>query len=353
MPQWTAQADLTLSSLPNIGGAGTQAFIPSNAVNTYVQGICLGYVAVDSQTLPSFQTVQPLAAGTTTPNFAGVVRAGWTGFDNAGALNASYISNATYTNAQGTAYIRATVKGLEYVWVDQSGSGAVTITNGIQLVSSRTTAGYGQGVALATATARSALIGSANLPASGIGSSLTAAALAQASVTMTVAGTPAAGDVLTVTLQIPYNDNNPGTVQTHAISVTLNSTTAVSATTAATALTAALNADPYFAVTTIHGVAPGGTWPYFLATSSAGVVTITVNTQANPFLVTGGTTSSAGTSLEQWRYYTFISGMVGNSLTSTAAVSGGAGSTLTAGGATFSSGTGYKGKVTALIYGIY
>lgn len=354
MPVWTAQADVTLSNLPNTGGVGTQAYIPSNAVNTYIPGICLGLVAVDSQTLPSFQTVQPLAAGTTTPNFVGVVRGGWTGFDNAGTLNASYVSAATYTNVQGTSYIRAVVKGLEYVWIDQAGSGAVTVTNGIQLVSSRNTAGYGQGVALATATPRGGLIGAANLPASGLGSSLTAAALAQASTTFTVGGTPAAGDTLTVTLQIPYTDNNPGTAQTVAITVTLNSTTAATTTTAATALAAALNANPYFAVLTTHAATSGGTWPYYLATSSAAIVTVTINTLANPFLVTGGTTSSAGVALEQWRYYTFISGMGANLLTTVAAATGG--STLTAAGATFNSGTpgtGYKGKVPALIYGAY
>lgn len=354
MPSWSGVADLTTNNLPNFGGVGKQSYRVSNAVNTYTQGIACSLAAVDSQILPDFQTVVPIPAGTTSPNFVGVVQHGWNGFDNSGTLNTSFISPATQLNVRGTVYVPLTIKGIEYVWVDQSGTGAVTITNGIQLVSSRTTLGYGQGVALATATPRSGLIGSANLPASGLGSSLTAAALAQASTTFTVGGTPASGDVLTATIQAPYTDLQPGTAQTFAVSVTLNATTAASTTTAATALAAAMNANAYFAVQTLHGA--GSPTPYFIATSSAAVVTVTVNAQANPFLVTGGSTNAAGTAIEQYRYYTFISGMVANSLTTVASVSSGAGSTLTAAGATFNSGTpgtGYKGKVPALIYGAY
>jgi hypothetical protein len=351
MPSWTNIGDFTTGSLPNTGARGRQGYRPSNAANTYVPGIVLGYVAVDSQILPDFQTVQPLAAGTTTPLVAGVVAPDWAGFDNAGTLNASYLSAASETNVAGTVFINAVIKGIAYVWVDQSGSGAVTLTNGISLVSSRTTAGYAQGVAVATATAESAFIGAANLPASGIGSSLTAAALAQASGTVTLTGTPAAGDVINVVLGAPYTDLQPGTAQTATVSVTLNATTAATVTTAATALAAALNASPYFSVQTLFGA--GNPPPYFLATSSAGVVTITVNTQANPFLVTGGTTNAAGTAAEQWRFFTFISGMVGNSITLSTTVSAGAGTISTASGATLASGTGYKGKVPAFIYGPY
>ena len=356
MPSWSGVGDFTTNNLPNLGGSGIQGFRPSNAVNTYTPGICLELAAIDSQCLPDFQTVIPLAAGTTTCKFVGVVADSWLGFDNAGTLNTSYASPTTQLNVRGTQFIRAKVKGINYVWIDQSGTASVTITDGIPLVSSRVTAGYAQGVAVATATNPQSQVGVANLPASGIGSSLTgsAATLAQALTTFTVGGTPASGDVLTVTLQIPYTDLQPGTVQTHGISVTLNATTAASTTTAATALAAALNADPYFAVQSIHGV--GSPWPYFTATSSAAVVTVTVNALANPFLVTGGSTNAAGTAIEQWRFYTFISGMVANTLTTTATVSGGAGSTLTAAGATFNSGTpgtGYKGLVPAIINGMY
>lgn len=350
MPSWSGVADLTTNSLPNTGGVGKQSYRVSNAVNTYIPGIACGMVAVDSQILPDFQTVQPLAAGTTTPLFAGVVQPGWGGFDSGSTRNTSYTSPTTQLNARGTSYIPLIVKGIAYCWVDQAGSGAVSITNGVPIVSSRNTAGYGQGVALSTATARSSLIGNANLPASGIGSTLTAAALAQATQTFTVAGTPAAGDVLTVTIQAPYTALQPGTVQTFTVSVTLNSTTAASVTTAAAALVAALNANPYFAVQSIHGV--GTPTPYFIpATNAAGVVTVTVNTLGNPFLVTGGSTNVAGVATQQYQYYISISGAVANSLTTTASATGG--STLTAGGATMSGGTGYKGICPALIYGAY
>jgi hypothetical protein len=353
MPNWSGRRPHP-NNLANYGGRGDQAYRVSNAVNTYIQGIALNLVAIDSQILPDFQTVQPVPAGTTVGKFVGIVGHDWKGFDSQGSLNSSYISVATQLNVRGTQYVLATIKGIEYAWVDQSGSGAVTITDGIPIVSSRSTAGYGQGVALATATNPQAQFGIANLPASGLGSSLTAAALAQASTTFTVGGTPASGDVLTVTLQIPYTDQQPGTAQTHSISVTLNSTTAASTTTAATALAAALNADPYFAVQSVHGA--GNPTPYFTASSSSAVVTVAINTLANPFLVTGGTTSSSGTAVEQYRYYAFISGMVANSLTTAASVSSGAGSTLTAAGATFNSGTpgtGYKGKVPILVNGMY
>lgn len=359
MPSWSGVTDLTTASLPNLGGIGKQSYRPSNAVNTYIPGIACGLVAVDSQILPDFQTVQPLAAGTTTPLFTGVVQYAWGGFDNAAVRNTSYASVSSQLNVRGTQYIPLVVKGIAYVWIDGSGSGAVDITNGIQIVSSRSTAGYGQGVALATATARSSLIGNANLPASAFPTvssvtTLKAAALAQASTTFTVGGTPASGDVLTVTIQAPYTDLQPGTAQTFAVSVTLNATTAVSTTTAATALAAALNQNPYFAVQSIHAV--GNPPPYFTATSSAAVVTVTVNTLANPFLVTGGSTNAAGTAVEQWRYYVSISGATANGLTTVAAVSAGAGSTLTAAGATFNSGTpgtGYKGLCPILVYGAY
>jgi hypothetical protein len=349
MPQWTGPADIGVDNLPNLGGSGTQAYRVSNAINTYLPGTVCGYTAVDSQVYPDFQTVQPLAAGTTTPLVAGVVADYWGGFDDAGVNPTSYVSVALQTNVQGTPYVRLKIKGINYVWVDQSGTGAVTITNGIPLVSSRNTAGYAQGVALATATAESAYIGTANLPLTPTyGYTLTAASLAQATQTFTVAGTPASGDVLTVTIQAPYTAAQPGTAQTYAVSVTLNSTTAASATTAATALAAALNASQYFATGSYFG--QGG---YFTASSSAGVVTVTVNTLANNFLVTGGTTSGAGNTQEQYQFWIGISGMVANSLTTAASVSSGAGSTLTAGGSTFSGGTGYKGRVPCLVNGAY
>lgn len=357
MPSWSGVADLTTNNLPNMGGVGKQSYRVSNAANSYVPNIACGLVAVDSQVLPDFQTVQPLAAGTTTPLFTGIVAPGWNGFDNTGTRNTAYTSAASTTNVRGTQYVPLVVKGIAYVWIDGSGSGAVDITNGVQIVSSRSTAGYGQGVALATATPRSGLIGNANLgatsfPAISSVTTLKAASLAQAITTFTLTGTPAAGDTITCTIQAPYTDLQPGTVQTFSVTITLNATTAASVTTAATALTAALNANPYFAVQSIHNV--GSPPPYFTATSSAGVVTVTVNTLANPFLVTGGTTNAAGTAVEQWRYYVSISGAAANSLTTVGTATGG--TTNTVAGATFNSGTpgtGYKGICPALIYGAF
>ena len=348
MPSWSNIADLTTNNLPNMGGSGRQSFRVSNAVNTYTPGTVCQLAAIDSQVLPDFQTVIPMAAAANGSKFAGVVQVPWNGFDNAGNLNASYISVASQLNSRGTVYCPLQVKGVAYIWVDNASG--TTITDGIPLTSSANTAGYAQGVAKASALPT--ILGYANLPASGIGSSLANAALVQASQTFTVAGTPAAGDVLTVTIQAPYTDLQPGTAQTNAVSVTLNSTTAATVTTAAAALVVALNASPYFQVQTVHGV--GSPPPYFIpATNSAGVVTVTVNTLANPFLVTGGSTNAAGTAIEQWRYYIGISGVVANSLTTAASVSAGAGSTLTAGGANFASGAGYKGKIPAIILGMY
>ena len=348
MPQWDPAADMTTANLPNLGGSGRQAFRVTNAINTYLPGTVLQLAAVDSQILPDFQTVVISAAAATGTKLAGVVIDAWGGFDNASGLNASYTSIATQTNVAGTQFLIAKVKGINYVFLDQSAG--VTVTDGIPLTTSANTAGYAQGIAKSGSLGASTL-GVANLPAAGIGSSLTQAALAQASQTWTVTGTPAAGDVLTATIQAPYTDLQPGTVQTYAVSVTLNATTAASVTTAAAALAAALNASQYFQVQSLQGA--GNPPPYFTAASAAGVVTVTVNNLANPFLVTGGTTTLAGSALEQWRFFTSISGMVANSLTTTASTSAGSGSILTAGGATFSGGTGFKGKVPALIYGMY
>jgi hypothetical protein len=348
MPGWTNLGDFTTASLPNTGGRGRQGFRPSNAVNTYTLGTVVQLVPVSGQIYPDFQTVQPTPAAAGGTKLAGVVASDWGGFDGQGSLNSSYISAALQTNIVGTQFINTVVKGITYVWIDQSGGAAVTCVDGLPLSTSSVTAGYAQGSSLVL-TAGAALVGVANLPASAVmGYSLTAAALAQASGTVTITGTPASGDVLTVTLGPVYTDLQPGTVQTHSISVTLNATTAASVTTAATALAAALNADSYFATPTVHGT---GGW--FIATSSAGVVTITVNAFANAWLVTGGTTSGAGNAQEQYRFYTFISGMIGNSITLATTASAGAGSIVTASGANLASGTGYKGKVPAMIYGMY
>jgi hypothetical protein len=342
MPSWSGLGDFTTNNLPNLGGRGRQNYRPSNAINTYLPGIVVQLTAINSQILPDFQTVQPTPAAAGGTKLAGVVAPDWNGFDN----NGLFTSVASQLNVRGTNFIGTTVKGIAYVWIDQSGGAAVTCVDGLPLSTSSVTAGYAQGSSLVL-TACAALVGVANLPSSGIGSSLTAAALAQATVTYTVA-TPAAGDTISATIQAPYNDLQPGTVQTFTVSLTLNATTAASATTAAAAFVAALQANPYFATST--GFGTGG---YFTAANALGVVTITVNTAANQFLVTGGSTSAAGTAIEQWRFYTAISGMVANTLTTTAAVSGGGGTTFVAGAGTFTGGTGFKGKIPLMVYGMY
>ena len=83
MPSWSGVGDLTTNNLPNLGGSGIQGFRPSNAVNTYTPGICLELAAIDSQFCPTSKRFIPLAAGTTTCNFVGVVADSWLGFDNA------------------------------------------------------------------------------------------------------------------------------------------------------------------------------------------------------------------------------------------------------------------------------
>jgi hypothetical protein len=337
MPKWTTTGDLTTNNEPNYGGQGAQAYRPYNVPANYAPGIILALVSIDNQTYPDFQTVQPLPAGTTKGKIAGVVAADWPGFS--GSINAggvpTYVSSAQ-TSIRGTQFVNATIKGIAYAYVDQAGSGAVTIVDGLPIVSSRNTAGYGQGVAVATAVS-GALVGVANLPASGIGSSLTAAALAQAAQVFTVA-TPAAGDVLNLIIQSPYLDTAPGTLQTATWSLALTPTTAASATTAAAAMVAYLNLQPNFS-------------QYFTAANAAGAITVTVNALSTPFLVTFGATAANGTLGETGRFFTHISGMVANSLTTASNVTGAGGTTFVATGSTFTGGTGFTGKIPILVNG--
>lgn len=332
MPIWTTTTDTTTNNLPNSGARGVAQYRPSPTAATYLPGSVLQLVAVDKQLYSDFSTVQLMPASTTGTKFAGVVGGDWQGFSSSTSNTTSYTS-ATNTNylLRGTQFVNAVVKGHAEVLVDQSGSGAVTITDGIPLVSSRNTAGYAQGVAVATAVGLAA-IGVANLPSTGIGSSLTAASLAQAAQTFTVA-TPASGDTVNTTIQSPYTTGAPGTANTTTWSLTLNSTTAASATTAGNAIVAFLNAQPGFS-------------QYFTATNTAGAVLVTVNANSAPFLVTFGSGSNLTGQV------TFgVSGMLANSLTTAGSVTGSGGTTYSAGASTFASGTGYFGLVSAFIYG--
>lgn len=330
MPIWTTASDFTTSNLPNSGARGMQSYRPSPTAATYTPGSVLQLVAIDKQLYPDHMTVQLMPAAATGTKFAGVVSDTWPGFD--GSIDGSYTSSPNSAGlVRGTQFVEAVVKGSAGILLDQAGAGAVTVTDGIELVSSAHTAGYAQGVAVGTAVG-AALLGVASLPSAGIGSSLTAAALAQAAQTATVA-TPAANDILNLTIQAPYTTNQPGVAQTYTWSLMLNATTAATATTAAAAMVAYLNSQSNFST-------------YFTATSALGVVTVTVNAASAPFLVTFG----SGTNLTG-QFVIGISGMVANSLTFACSVTGSGGTTFTAGAANFAAGTGYLGIIPAFIYG--
>lgn len=347
MPQWTGPADLGVDNLPNFGGAGTQAYRVTNAVNTYVPGIVLQLAPVDSQVYPDFQTVQPSPAAASGTKIVGVVTDGWTGFDNAGvvsnggvgAQSASFISPALQTNLAGTQYVRAKVKGFNYVLVNTADG--ITIVDGTPLVTSQLTAGYAQGATVANAASAGCVVAYANLPAASTipGYEFVHASLAQATTDFTVAS-PAAGDTVNTIIQTPFTDLQPGTVQTTTWSVTINTAGAVSATTAALQILTYLNAQPSFN-------------KYFIATQTAGAVHIAVNALSVPFLVTGGTTSGSGNAQEQWRVYMSLSGMSANLLTTVGSVTGSGGTTYSAAGTTFgggtAAGTGYFGICAAIL----
>lgn len=338
MPEWSQITDTTTANLPSVGPRGRQVYRPFKTSGNYQPGTVLQLVSVDNQFYPDWITVQPMPSGTTLGKFAGVVPDDWPGF--AGSVNAvpyaaaSYVSTTQSTPGlvRGTQFVGAVVKGYARVLIDQSGAGATTLTDGLALVSSRNTAGYAQGLTAASAFGGLSTVGVANLPAAGIGSSITAASLAQATQTFTVT-TPANGDTLNMVLQIPYTDLAPGAVQTATYSLTLNATTAGSVTLAAAAMVAYLNAQPSFSA-------------WWVATNVAGVITVTVLAGAPDWLVTYG----SGT-VETSRAVFSLSGMLANSLTTSSSVTGAGGTGFAAGGANFTGGTGYFGRVPAFILG--
>lgn len=337
MPNWSSGNDTTTNNLPGPGPRGIQTYRPYKTSAVYIPGTVLQLVSIDNQLYPDWQTVQPLPAGTTLGKIAGVVSERFAGFS--GSITTYPPGTAAYTTTtvstpgltRGTQFIETVIKGYARVLVDQSGASAVTLTDGLPIVSSRNSAGYGQGSAIYTG-APGFTIGLASLPASGIGSSITAAALAQASQYSTVA-TPAAGDTLNLTIQAPYTTAAPGVAQTYNWSLTLNSTTAASATTAAAAFVAYLNQQSNYSL-------------YFTASNVAGALTTTVNANAVDFLVTYG---SGTTVTGQW--YVPISGMIANSLTYASSVTGSGGTSFTANGANLAGGTGFKGLLPAWIQG--
>lgn len=332
MPQFTGVGDLTFNNKSL--GRLNESYRPL-ASTTYLPGSVLQLAPSDTQIYPDYKTVRLSVAQANTVVsqrlFCGVVAGAWPGF--AGSIGApSYTSPAS--GARGTQLIESVCKGVAGILVDQSGSGAVTLVHGGALVTSVATAGYAQGGADTVAVVPIAV---AVLPASGIGSSITAAALAQAVAVFTVAS-PAAGDTVNTTIQAPYTETAPGVVQTATWSLTLTSATAASATTAGNAIVAFLNAQPNFA-------------QYFTATNTAGAVSVTVNALSTPFLITYG----SGTTLTN-SFSLGLSGMIANTLTTVGSVTGSGGTTYSAGAATFNGGTpgtGYKGLVPAMIYGAF
>jgi len=296
------------------------------ASTTYLSGALLQMVSLDLELFTDNKCVQLSSTAATQQKLAGFVSETWPGFSGS-VPPATFVTTANQSNIRGTQLIDAVLKGFHPgVLIDQSGAGGVTVTDGIPLISSRNSAGYVQGAAASSIPGSGIAV--AALPASGIGSSLTAATLAQASQTDTLTGTPAVGDTLSVTIQSPYASVSPGVAQTTTWTTPpLTAAQAASVTTAATALAAYLNTQANFT-------------KYFIATSSAGVVTVTVNALSAGFGVNFGTGSN-----EQSAFSISISGMVANSLTF--AVSSTGGTTSTAGAATLTGGTGYKGTVPA------
>ena len=299
---------------------------------TYNPGNVVQNVASNLEGWPDAKGVQPSIITANQQSLVGVVSEAWPGF--AGSVSpGNYGPITSFTTLRGTLGIEVVTQGYHpAILVDQSGSGAVTIVNKLALIASIVTAGYAQGASATAPAGGTAVVANAKLPASGIGSSITAAALAQASQTDTLAGTPAAGDVLSVTIQTPYVSSAPGVVQTTTWTApALTSAQATTVTTAALALLTYLNAQPSFS-------------KWFIATQVAGVVTITVNALGNLFNINYG----SGTN-ETFAFNLALSGMIANSLTFAVASSAGAGTTSTAGAATLASGTGYLGPVPGYV----
>lgn len=327
MPYIGQTTDLTTN---NVSFSRVEDDFRAVAAKAFAPGTFVQLAPLDAQIYPDAKTVQPVPISGNQGNVMGCVSEAFVGFN--GSIGApSYTSPSSATTVRGTSGVTCVLAGYHSgVQIDQSGAGAATITNGTPLVGSKSSVGAAQGAAGTGAYAGLTTEGVAVLPATGMGSTLTAAVLAQASQTDTIAGAPAAGDTLTVTIQSPYNASAPGVSQTTSWTTPpLTSAQAASATTAAAALVAYLNAIPSFS-------------QYFTATNAAGVVTVTVNALSTPFAVNfgSGTTVTAA-------FLISISGMVANSLSF--AVSATGGSTATAGGATLAGGTGYKGTIPALV----
>jgi hypothetical protein len=297
----------------------------------YPLGTVLQLVPQDSQVYIDALTVQPVPAGRRAKFLIGAVAPEQypSGFDGSGGQVAALAA------ARGTQKVTAAIYGQCNVLLDSSGANAANLINGVALESSEVTAGYAEGVSDANHYQQCGL-GYAFLPAAGIGSSLVAGALAAATVTFTIA-TPTAGDTIGVTLQIDYSQAYPGIVQTRTVSILLTAASAVSATTAAVALAAAINADPILS-------------KWYSATNAAGVITVTaLATGVIHLFPVSAWSYNNGIPINVFAITFNTAGMLANSLTSVAVVSGGGGTTNVAGAATLAGGTGYKGLCPAFL----
>ena len=300
----------------------------------YPVGSVLQLVPQDAQSYIDCLTVRPVPHARKAHMLIGAVPAEFVGA-NYGGFDGLGNTTAATSGARGSQKVEAVIYGFAHVLVDQSGANATTIINGLSLVSSEVTDGYAEGATDAEAVPQ-AILGYASLglmPT--FGYSLTAAALAQATVTFTIA-TPAAGDTIGVTIQVPYVQDFPDVAQTRTVSVVLTAATAATATTAALALLTAINADPVLG-------------KMMLATQAAGVITCTIL----------GTSLFSVYPASQWvnnavpfnvrPFFFTLTGMIANTITTVAVATGGGGTTNVAGAATFTGGTGYKGFVPAFL----
>lgn len=295
----------------------------------YLPGMNCQLVPQEQQQYPDEGTVAPTLTAAGQPLVCGVVCEVWPGFSGAG-LPQTFLSPSSSALVRGTQGVLLVVRGFcPAVLVDGSGAGAVAIGNGTILIPSRATAGYAQG-ANAVPAVGMGTVGVAMLPSTGIDSAIGVGALVQASQTATVA-TPAAGDVLNLTIQAPYSTAAPAVIQT----ATYNYTVLAGQTAAqvATAFAAQLNGNAGFS-------------QFFTANAAAGVITVAVNGLSTPFQVTYGTGSTVTNQIS-----VSLSGSVGNLITFAASVTGAGGTTFVAGGATLLGGTGFKGYLPAFVTG--
>lgn len=312
-------------------------FRPANST-TFTPGLAVKLVDQSLQIYPDEATVglPSTTIGATQNLLMGVVSEIWPGFGGS-VTPGQFTSGVSSTTQRGTTGVDIVLRGFHPgLLIDQSGAGAVTLVNGLPIVPSvvAASAGRGQGVATATATGGLGTIAVAMLPVGNFfGSSLTAAALAQAAATFTIAGTPTTGDVYTITITAPFSTTAPGVGQLYTFTApALTAGQAATATTAALALLTFLNAQPAFS-------------NYWIATQAAGVVSVTVNALANPWQITFGTN---GVLTNQ--YNLSLSGMIANNATNglvvTAAVTGVSTFVVTT---QFAGGTGYRGSIPVYV----